>query len=104
MLIFDCENEQPPIAGGKSMKLQGLVYTFLFCIAAAVTGTAQAPAQAGTATTSLSPRDQAMIGNENAFIVASKKRDTDYFKRTLTADYSQLVYDGQLHDRAEIDR
>jgi subtilisin family serine protease len=85
------------------MKVQRLVYAFLFCIAAAVTGTAQAPAQAGTATTSLSPLEQAMIANEKAFIVATTKRDKDYFKRTLTGDYSLVGYDGQLHDREEIE-
>ena len=85
------------------MKVQRLVYAFLFCLAAVVTGMAQAPAQAGTATTSLSPLEQAMIANEKAFIVATKKSDKDYFKRTLTADYSLVGYDGQLHDREEIE-
>ncbi len=45
------------------MKVQRLVHAFLFCIAAVVTGMAQAPAQAGTATTSLSPLEQAMQGD-----------------------------------------
>ena len=52
------------------MKVQRFVHAFLFCIAAVVTGMAQAPAQAGTATTSLSPLEQAMIANEKAFIGA----------------------------------
>jgi len=73
------------------MKAQRLVYAFLFCIGAVVTGTAQAPAQAGTAATSLSPLEQAMIANEKAFIVAT------------TGDYSLVGYDGQLHDREEIE-
>src|ERR1700680_277761 len=87
----------------RSMKVQRLVYAFLFCIAALAAGTAPAPAQAGTATTSLSPLEQAMIANEKAFIVATTKRDEDYFKRTLTTDYSLVGYDGQLHDREEIE-
>jgi hypothetical protein len=87
----------------KSMKVQGFVYALLFCIAAVVTGMAQAPAQAGAATTSLSPLEQAMIANEKAFIVATNTRDKDYFKRTLTGDYSLVGYDGQLHDREEIE-
>jgi len=69
-------------------------------VAAAMT---KAPAQAGTATTSLRPLQQAMIANENAFIVATNKHDKDYFKRTLTGDYSLVGYDGQLHDREEIE-
>jgi hypothetical protein len=81
------------------MKVQRLLFVFLFCIAAVVTGMAQAPAQ----TTSLSPREQAMIANEKAFIVASKERNKDYFKRTLTSDYSLVGSDGQLHDREEIE-
>jgi hypothetical protein len=85
------------------MKVQRFVYAFLFCLAALVTGMAQAPAQAGTATTSLSPIEQAMIANEKAFIAATKKCDKDYFQRTLTGDYSLVGYDGQLHDREEIE-
>ena len=81
------------------MKVQRLVHAFLFCIAAVVTGMAQAPAQ----TTSLSPLEQAMIANEKAFIAAIKSRDRDYFKRTLSGDYSMDGYDGQLHDREEIE-
>src|SRR4029077_19592242 len=85
------------------MKVQGLVHALLFCIAAMVTAMAQASAQAGAATPSLSPLEQAMIANEKAFIVATNKRDKDYFKRTLTGDYSLVGYDGQLHDREEIE-
>ena len=85
------------------MKVRRLVCAFLVCIAAVVAAMAQAPGQPGTATTSLSPLQQAMIANESAFIVATKKRDKDYFKRTLTGDYSLVGYDGQLHDREEIE-
>ena len=81
------------------MKVQCLLYVFLFCIAGVVTGMVQAPAQ----TTSLSPLEQAMIANEKAFIVATKERNKDYFKRTLTSDYSLVGSDGQLHDREEIE-
>src|SRR3979411_189690 len=86
----------------KSMKVQRHVYALLFCLAAVVTGMAQAPAQAGTATTSLSPLEQAMIANEKAFIVATKKSDKDYFKRTLTGDYSLVGYDVRLHDEGRL--
>jgi hypothetical protein len=85
------------------MKVQRLVRAFLLGLAALVTGMAQATAQAGTATTSLSPIEQAMIANEKAFIAATKKCDKDYFQRTLTGDYSLVGYDGQLHDREEIE-
>ena len=83
------------------MKVQGLVCAFLFCIASVAAAMPQAAAQAGTATPSLSRLQQAMIANENAFIVATNKHDKDYFKRTLTGDYSLVGYDGQLHDREE---
>jgi hypothetical protein len=85
------------------MKVQGLVCAFLFCIAAVAAAMAQAAAEAGTATPSWSRLQQAMIANENAFIVATNKHDKDYFKRTLTGDYSLVGYDGQLHDREEIE-
>jgi hypothetical protein len=106
MSIFVCDGKKGPrlaVLRRKSMKVQRLVYAFLFYIAAVFTGLAQAPAQAGAAATSLSSLAQAMIANEKAFIVATKERNKDYFKRTLTSDYSLVGYDGQLHDREEIE-
>jgi len=45
---------------------------------------------------------QTLIANEKAFVAAAKKGDAEYFKRTLTDDYSQVGIDGQLHDRQEV--
>jgi len=59
-------------------------------------------ARAQSATTpakALSPLEQAVIGAEKAFIAALKKSDVDFFKRTLTDDYSFVGFDGQLGDR-----
>lgn len=68
---------------------------FLFCFLT-VAASAQAPAK------SISPADRNLITIEKNFIVAAKKHDADYFKRTLTDDYVFVGYDGQLHDRQEI--
>src|ERR1700730_823707 len=59
-------------------------------------------AQAGEFAQLLTPLPRTMIANEKSFIAAAKKGDAEYFKRTLTDDYSQVGIDGQLHDRQEI--
>jgi hypothetical protein len=59
-------------------------------------------AQAGTAAKAFTPLQQTLIANEKAFVAAAKKGDAEYFKRTLTDDYSQVGIDGQLHDRQEV--
>ena len=43
-----------------------------------------------------------LVADEKSFIVAAKKGDAEYFKRTLTEDYSMVGVDGQLHDRQEV--
>jgi hypothetical protein len=85
------------------MKVNRLVCAFTFCLIAAVTGTPQTPAQTATPGKALTPLDRTMIANENAFIAATKKGDAAYLKRTLTADYSVVAYDGELHSREEIE-
>jgi hypothetical protein len=59
-------------------------------------------AQAGESAKTLSPLQQTIIANEKGFIAAAKKGDAEYFKRTLTDDYSQVGIDGQVHDRQEV--
>ena len=59
-------------------------------------------AQAGESPKPLTPLQQTMIANEKGFIAAAKKGDAEYFKRTLTDDYSQVGIDGQVHDRQEV--
>jgi uncharacterized protein DUF4440 len=87
----------------RSMKVHSLVCVLLCCVVAAATGSAQPPAQAGPASKALTPLEQTMIANESAFIAATKKGDAAYLKRTLTADYSLVAYDGELHNREEIE-
>ena len=72
--------------------------TVLFCLLSGVAGAGQTAA----APKVLTPVEQALIGAEKSFIAAAKKGDGEYFKRTLTGDYSLVGYDGQLHDREEV--
>src|ERR1700738_1276698 len=65
-------------------------------------GSTIAFAQAGGSPKPLTPLQQTMIANEKTFVAAAKKGDAEYFRRTLTDDYSQVGIDGQLHDRQEI--
>jgi hypothetical protein len=50
----------------------------------------------------LTPQEQALLAAEKDYIAAAKKGDAEYFKRTLSDDYSMVGIDGQLHDREEI--
>lgn len=56
-------------------------------------------AQSTSTAKALSPLEQTVIGAEKTFIAAVKKSDVDFFKRTLTDDYSFVGFDGQLSDR-----
>jgi hypothetical protein len=76
------------------MKLQRVLFVLL-CFTISL-------AQAGESATPLTRLQQTMIANEKSYIAAAKKGDAEYFKRTLTEDYSQVGIDGQLHDRQEI--
>ena len=71
--------------------------SFLFVLLCSAVGFAQAGASAKVPT----PFEQTMIANEKSFIAAVKKGDSEYFKRTLTGDYSFVGVDGQVHDREE---
>ena len=75
----------------KNCLVVGLAVLSLACAASAQSATAPAK--------TLSPLEQAVIGAEKNFLVAVKKSDADFFKRTLTADYSFVGFDGQLSDR-----
>ncbi len=61
-----------------------------------------APGQTAAPPRSLTPTEQALIAAEKNFIAAARKGDAEYFRRTLTDDYSQVGVDGQLHDREEV--
>ena len=71
--------------------------SFLFVLLCSAAGLAQSTASARIFTT----LEQTLIANEKSFIAAAKKGDAEYFKRTLTGDYSIVGVDGQVHDREE---
>ncbi len=46
--------------------------------------------------------EQTLMNAENGFVEAAKKGDSAFFKRTLTADFSFVAFDGQLYSRQEM--
>lgn len=56
-------------------------------------------AQTTPAPKPLAAGQQALVAAEKTFIAAARKGDAEYFKRTLTNDYSLIAFDGQLYDR-----
>jgi hypothetical protein len=50
----------------------------------------------------LSPLEQTLMAAEKSFVAAAKKGDVAFFKRTLTADFSFVQFDGQLYDRQDM--
>src|SRR5579862_3801656 len=66
----------------------------VLCLACIVSAQrANAPAKA------VSPLEQTLLSAEQSFVEAAKKPDLEFFKRTLTADFSFVGVDGQLADR-----
>jgi len=66
-----------------------------------------APASAATAATpadtrQLSPLEQQLIAFEKAMPEAQKKKDMDFYKRTLTDDFVAVGTDAKIHSRNEI--
>ncbi|HYM74980.1 MAG TPA: nuclear transport factor 2 family protein [Candidatus Dormibacteraeota bacterium] len=49
-----------------------------------------------------SPQELTLMAAEKGFIDAAKKGDAAFFKRTLTADFSFVAFDGQLYDRQDM--
>jgi hypothetical protein len=78
------------------MKLCTLKAIVLFVLAPA-TCIAQA-----SSSKPLAPLEQTLVAAEKSYMTAAKKGDVEYFKRTLTDDYSMVGIDGQLHDRQEV--
>jgi hypothetical protein len=76
------------------MKKRWMVF-ILFAVAVAALGQAPPPKP-------LTPLEQTLTSAEKNFIEATKKGDAEFFKRTLTDDYSMVSMDGQLYDRQEI--
>ena len=46
--------------------------------------------------------EQSAMDAEKSFIVAAKKGDAAFFKRTLTDDFSFVSFDGQLYERQDM--
>jgi Domain of unknown function (DUF4440) len=49
-----------------------------------------------------SPTEQALLAAEKSFVEAAKKGDLDFFKRTLTPDFSFVAFDGELYNRQDM--
>lgn len=50
----------------------------------------------------LTPLEQQLIGYEKAMPEAQKKKDMDFYKRTLTDDFVAVGTDAKVHSRTEI--
>lgn len=61
-----------------------------------------APSAANPPDQQLSPLAQQLIGYEKALPEAQKKKDLDFYKRTLTDDFVAVGTDAKIHPRAEI--
>jgi hypothetical protein len=58
--------------------------------------------QANAPSKPLTPLEQTLMSAEKDFIVAAKKGDVEFFKRTLTSDFSFVAFDGELADRQDM--
>lgn len=82
----------------------------LICLAAAVAvgespkvAVVRAPNSSGVPDApQLSPLAQQLVGYEKALPEAQKKKDFDFYKRTLTDDFVAIGTDAKMHSRAEI--
>ncbi len=61
-----------------------------------------AAAQEAASAKALSPLEQTLLSNEKDFLAAAKKGDAAFFKRTLSADFSFVGFDGQLYERQDM--
>ena len=69
-------------------------------------GTNNAPSSAGrlplTNRKNLSPLEQILIANTKAVPAAWKKKDADFFKRTLTDDFLEVAIDGKVYGKNDV--
>jgi hypothetical protein len=82
------------------MKPRWFAGVLLSTIATIIPGLAQTPA--GAKAKPLSPLEQTLIANSKAVGEAEKKKDTDFFKRTLTDDFLEVAADGKVYGRDDI--
>jgi len=70
------------------------------------TGTNNAPSSADTVPLTnrknLSPLEQILIANTKAVPAAWKKKDADFFKRTLTDDFLEVAIDGRVYGKNDV--
>jgi len=71
------------------------------------TGTNNAPPSSGgtlplTSRKNLSPLEQTLITNTKAVPAAWKKKDADFFKRTLTDDFLEVAIDGKVYGKNDV--
>jgi hypothetical protein len=80
--------------------------TAIFVIAAALAAFAKDPAPAPAApkpeAQQLTAFEQQLIGYEKAMPEAQKKKDMDFYKRTLADDFIAVGTDAKVHTRNEI--
>jgi hypothetical protein len=50
----------------------------------------------------LSPLEQTLIANTKAVPAAWKKKDADFFKRTLTDDFLEIAIDGKVYGKNDV--
>jgi len=50
----------------------------------------------------LSPLEQVLIANTKAVPAAWKKKDADFFKRTLTDDFLEIAIDGKVYGKNDV--
>lgn len=80
------------------MKHLLVVFILLAFCGLTATGLAQANAPAKP----LSPFEQSLINAEKGYVEAAKKGDAEFFKKTLTDDFSFVAFDGQLYSRQDM--
>ena len=70
------------------------------------TGANNAPSSADTLPltnrTNLSPLEHTLIANTKAVPAAWKKKDADFFKRTLTDDFLEVAVDGHVYSKNDV--
>src|SRR6266850_5072990 len=70
------------------------------------TGTNNAPSSTDslplTNRKNLSPLEQILFANTKAVPAAWKKKDTDFFKRTLTDDFLEIAIDGKVYGKNDV--
>jgi len=79
------------------MNIRLIVFIVMLC--------SLSPAASGQAPNPSKPsgeQEKELIAAEQSFVDAAKKGDVAFFKRTLTADFSFVGFDGQLADRQEM--